>query len=388
MVNMAGPRKSFFCETGRWCRFPPVKKTMNPAPLKIGNLTVEWPVVLAPMAGYTDSAFRSLCLEHHCGLVLTELVTADGAARSHKLTLHYLETAPDERPVGAHIYGAEPETMAITAAKAEKMRRFSLVDINAGCPVRKIMTRGAGAGLLKNPERLFEVVRAVRQAVTLPVTVKTRIGVSEKQCNIMEVARGIEEAGANALFLHARLVSARHNGPADWETLAKVKAASRIPVIGNGGIETAKDALEMMRRTGVDGVMVGRASMGNPWIFDEIHALWTGTPYEPPTAKERARVMEDHLERLRELATKEKVFRRRQRWTAEEVACLRFRSQLVKYLAGREGLKSILRDTENFISIRDLMKAVRQLLQAAPQPDEGGIRRQEAEDASRVGRLG
>ena len=140
----------------------------------------------------------------------------------------------------------------------------------------------------------------------------------------------------------------------------------RVAVIGNGGIETAKDALEMMRRTGVDGVMVGRASMGNPWIFDEIHALWTGAPYEPPTAKERARVMEDHLERLRELATKEKVFRRRQRWTAEEVACLRFRSQLVKYLAGREGLKSILRDTENFISIRDLMKAVRQLLQSSP----------------------
>ena len=338
---------------------------MKPAPLKIGNLTVEWPVVLAPMAGYTDSAFRSLCLEHHCGLVLTELVTADGAARSHKLTLHYLETAPEERPVGAHIYGAEPETMAITAAKAEQMQRFSLVDINAGCPVRKIMKRGAGAGLLKNPDRLFEVVRAVRQAVSLPVTVKTRIGVSEKQCNILEVLRGIEEAGADALFLHARLVSARHNGAADWETLAKVKAASRVPVIGNGGIEAAKDAPEMMHQTGVDGVMVGRASMGNPWIFDEIYALWKGAPYETPSAEERARVMEDHLERLRNLATKEKVFRRRQRWTPEEVACLRFRSQLVKYLAGREGLKAVLRESGNFTSIQNLMAAVRPLLQKA-----------------------
>ena len=355
---------------------------MKPAPLKIGNLTIDLPAVLAPMAGYTDSSFRSLCLEHHCGLALTELVTADGAARSHKLTMHYLETAPDERPVGAHIYGAVPETMAITAAKAEKTGRFCLVDINAGCPVRKIMTRGAGAGLLKNPDRLFEVVRAVRQAVSLPVTVKTRIGVSEKQCNILEVARGIEEAGADALFLHARLVSARHNGPADWETLAKVKAAGKIPVIGNGGIEAAKDALEMMRQTGVDGVMVGRASMGNPWIFDEIHALWTGVPYEPPTAEERAGVMEQHLERLRELAVKEKTFRKKQQRTAEEVACLRFRSQLVKYLSGREGVKSVLREAENFISIRNLMAAVRAVLRAAPLSGEGGSGCQEAEDAS------
>ena len=211
---------------------------MKLQPLNIGSVIVNDPIILAPMAGYTDAAFRSLCLEQGASLVVTEMVNAMGIVLKAPHTLQYLETYENEHPVAAHIYGSKPDIMGEAAAIVESMNRFDFIDINAGCPVPKIMSRGDGAGLLRNPEKLHQVVKAVCASTSLPVTVKTRIGVSAKHpVNMSEIGQSIEEGGAKAIFLHARFAKDRHTGPAQWEALAKFKKERSIPVVGNGGIK-------------------------------------------------------------------------------------------------------------------------------------------------------
>lgn len=337
---------------------------LTPAPLRIGALTVETPCVLAPMAGFTDSPFRLLCKSHHCGLVLTEVVNAQGVMRDSPQTLHFLEAEAEERPVGAQLYGAEPEVMARAAQRIEAMGRFDLIDINCGCPVPRIISKGAGVALMRQPQLIHDMVRAIRAAVQLPVTAKTRIGLSDDQVNISEVAHAIEEAGADTLFIHARLASVRHTGPADWELLARIKSERGIPIVGNGGIDSAPDALRMQRETGVDGVMIGRAAIGNPWIFRAVHALWHDLPFEPPALEERRAVIVAHLHHLIEHFSK-KGGKTRRRNSHEQAACHHFRAHLIKYLAGYPGVKRMLRHMEDMHTVDDVVRAVDEVLGVA-----------------------
>lgn len=308
---------------------------LSVAPLQIGALRVEFPVILAPMAGYTDSAMRSLCMDFGCGMVYTEVAVAEGVARRMPRTMHLFEARPTERPIAAHMYGANPDAMAQAAQVAESLGRFDTIDINCGCPMRKIVAKGAGAALTRNPARIEAIVRAVRSAVSLPVTIKTRVGFSGDQQNGSEIAHAAESGGAAAIAIHARVATNRHSGAADWEALARIKSERRIPVIGNGGVERAEDAVRMFRETGVDGVMIGRAAVGRPWLFDDIRRALRG---EPPVEIDGARLREvvaDQLNRLVALKQEEYKARRRHTLSMEMAAVLHFRGHLYRYLAGR-----------------------------------------------------
>jgi nifR3 family TIM-barrel protein len=331
-------------------------------PLVIGNLRLEIPIMLAPMAGYTHYPFRLVCHQQGSALSFTEMVMSEGIVRHSPQTLHYFETLPNEGPVGAHIYGANPEALAGAAQIAEQTGRFALVDINGGCPVRKIRRKGAGVSLMKEPETIYQIIRSVRQAVKLPVTFKTRIGLTEDFANIDEVAQAVEEGGADALIVHARLAENGHSGPPDLLALRAVKEQCKIPVIGNGGIIRPEDAATMVNMTGVDGLMIGRAAIGNPWIFAEMQAACQGIPYQPPSPKERRDIIEQHLRLLLQLMTEEERHRRRRRQATETVACKKFRSQFIRYLGGIRGLGELRRRLDDLNTIEETLAAADQLL--------------------------
>ncbi|MDR0994607.1 MAG: tRNA-dihydrouridine synthase [Verrucomicrobiota bacterium] len=309
-------------------------------PLAIGPLRVEWPVFLAPMAGYTDAAFRSLCLEEGCGAVVTEMVNAYGLVVGHVRTEHYLDTWPMEHPIGAQIYGSDPAVMEEAAGRIAALGLFDFIDINAGCPMPKIRNRGDGAGLMKTPELLAEITRRVKAAAgPLPVTVKTRIGWDADSIHVLENTAGVEEAGADALFLHGRVAMARHSGPANWGLLAEVKRARRIPVIGNGGIRLPEDALRMVAETGVDGVMVGRAALGNPWWFRQLRWLAANRTPPLPSVEDVRTLIREHLDR--EVMLMERRGPKDLKLGVELTACLVLRAHLVRYLRGFRGIRTL-----------------------------------------------
>ncbi|MBM4143224.1 MAG: tRNA dihydrouridine synthase DusB [Lentisphaerae bacterium] len=330
---------------------------MNLQPLFLKETRVDFPVALAPMAGFTDAAFRSLCVDFGCGLTLTELTNAAGLVRGSKLSLHMLSTGADERPAGAHIYGADPSAMAGAAAIAAGLGRFALVDINAGCPVRKIVSRGAGVALMREPLKVERMVRAVAEAARLPVTLKTRLGENPADPKIADVARAAEQGGAAAIIVHARFACQRHGGPADWAALARVKAAAGIPVVGNGGIMRAADVAAMAAATGVDGVMIGQAALGNPWIFRQARALAEGRLPEEPAPEERRQTVLEHLRRLIALYARRDFGLRRARRTAEQAAVMAFRGHLVRYLAGLPGWSGVRRSLNAMTCFEDVARA-------------------------------
>ena len=346
-------------------------------PLQIGRLRVENPVFLAPMAGYTDAAFRSVCLDLGCGGAVTEMVNAYGLTIDHRRTGFYLERWENEEgaAVGAQIYGSDPATMAAAAARVAEGGGFAFIDINAGCPMPKIRNRGDGAGLMRTPERLAEIVRAVKGAVgEMPVTVKTRVGLDVDHLNAMETTAGCEEAGADAIFLHGRVALVRHSGPSDWATIAEVKAARRIPVIGNGGVNRAEDAAEMLRQTGVDGVMVGRAAIGKPWIFRDIALLAAGKRAWGAGRDEVRKVLREHLRREIEL------MRRRGpkalKYDPETTACLVMRPHIVRYLHGYRGIREFAAHLNERQTPEELLARVDKVLDSGlrrnPPPEADG----------------
>jgi nifR3 family TIM-barrel protein len=335
---------------------------VKPKPLQIGSLTIDPPVLLAPMSGYTKAPFRAICRRRHCGLAFTEVTSAKGIARRSHRTMCFLETFPEERPIGAHIYGPDADTLVHAARVIESLERFALIDINCGCPAPKVMKRGGGAALMADPEKIYRIVRAVAQAVSLPVTVKTRLGLSPESANIFEIAQAAEEAGAEAITIHARFACDKHRGPADWEALKRVKAERAIPVVGNGGIRKARHALEMMAQTGVDGVMVARAAIGSPWIFDEIHHLWAGEPYTAPSNAEQKAVIAEHLHGLNRLIQMETRDCKTCKTPGEQIACRRFRGHLTRYLANKPGLKGLRRDLGEMTSVEAILAAVDRIL--------------------------
>jgi len=310
-------------------------------PMQIGPLRIEWPVFLAPMAGFTDGAFRMLCLEQGCGGVVTEMVNAHGMSIGHERTGHFLGTFEEEKPIGAQIYGSNPGIMAAAADRVAAMGRFDFLDINAGCPMPKIKNRGDGAGLMRDPALMGEVVRQVKAAVAgrLPVTLKTRIGWSADTINMLETTAAAEEAGAEAIFLHGRVAEVRHSGEADWNLIAETKRARTIPVVGNGGLREPADVFKMVRETGVDGVMVGRAALGNPWFFRQVRGLERGDEIGRPSAEEVRAAIHEHLDR--EMVLMARRGEKHLKLGVELTACLVLRSHLMRYLRGFRGIRAL-----------------------------------------------
>jgi len=239
---------------------------------KVNNINIDKALLLAPMEDITGIAFRRLCKEMGADVVYTEFVNADGLIRSNKKTEKKLEITDQERPVGIQIYGGNLEPM-IQAAKIAEEKNPELIDINAGCWVKKIAGRGAGAGLLKDPEYMQKMVKEIIDVVKLPVTVKTRIGWDSDSINILEIAKRIEDAGAVALTVHCRTRCQGHSGDPDWSWIPKIKDVVSIPVVLNGGIFTAEDVVRAFSETNADGVMIARGAIEHPWIFREAKEL-------------------------------------------------------------------------------------------------------------------
>jgi nifR3 family TIM-barrel protein len=320
--------------------------------------------MLAPMSGYTASPFRAICRRYHAGLVFTGLVSAEGVARLSPKTMHFLKTAPGERPVGAHIYGARADSFARAAEIIEGLGRFDLIDINCGCPVPKVTSKGAGVSLMRTPEKIYEIVRKVVGVVSLPVTVKIRLGVSPAECTVSETAQAVEEAGGAAVTVHARFGSQRHVGEPHWEFLGRVKRERSIPVIGNGGIDSAKAAFAMVEETKVDGVMIGRAALGNPWLFGGIHSYCRGNPASLPDGDEIMEVIETHVRGMRELMRGEYRGCRGNALDEERIACTKFRSQLVRYLSMLKGWGGAKKEILAIHSVDTLIDAVARFVRA------------------------
>ena len=331
-------------------------------PLQIGSLRVEWPVFLAPMAGYTDGAFRSLCLEQGCGAVVTEMASAQGLVRHHERTGHYLDTWGAEHPIGAQIYGSDPGVMAAAAAKVAETKKFDFLDVNAGCPMPKIRNRGDGAGLMRDPAKMAEITRQVKAAVggALPVTVKTRIGWCADTINVLETTAGVEAAGADAVFLHGRVASVRHSGPSDWKLIAEVKRERKIPVVGNGGVKTAEDVFRMVRETGVDGAMVGRVALGNPWLFRDVRDLAAGRAPRRPSVEEVRETIREHLRREMDLMARRG--KKELKLGAELTACLVLRAHVVRYLRGFREFGALARTLEERQDSATLLRRVDDVL--------------------------
>lgn len=262
--------------------------------LQIGNVTLDNNVILAPMAGVSDLPFRLLCREMGAGLVCMEMVSAKAIYYNNKNTDNLMEIHPEEKPVSLQLFGSDPKILSEMARRIEE-RPFAILDINMGCPVPKVVNNGEGSALLKNPKLVEEILTALVKAIHKPVTVKIRKGFNDADVNAVEIAKIAEACGVAAIAVHGRTREQYYSGKADWDIIAQVKDAVKIPVIGNGDVDSPRAAQELLQQTGCDGVMIGRAAQGNPWIFRDITAfLENGIIPEAPTNAEKKEIILRH----------------------------------------------------------------------------------------------
>jgi tRNA-dihydrouridine synthase B len=296
----------------------------------IKDLIIENQLVLAPMAGVSNNAFRVIARSMGAGLVFAEMVSDKGLIYNNEKTIRLLHMTEDERPVAQQIFGSNLETMVEAARFVEMNTNADIIDINMGCPVPKVAVRAqAGASLMKDPNRIYEIVKAVSQATKRPVTIKIRSGWDDQSINAVEVSRQAEAAGAAMITVHGRTRAQGYTGKADWDIIRSVKEAVMIPVIGNGDVVDGESAKQMLEKTGCDAIMIGRAALGNPWIFREINQyLKDGTQIDRPSDLEIRDMMVRHLDSL--IAMK-----------GEHIALLEMRSHGPWYLKGMDHASSL-----------------------------------------------
>jgi nifR3 family TIM-barrel protein len=276
------------------------------------------------MAGITDLAFRTLAREYGCSLCFTEMVSANGLVLGDGKSFEYLKSSPEDRPIGVQIFGSDPDILS-EAARIVAAAGADLVDINMGCPVKKVLKTGAGAGLMRNPPKAADIFKAIRKAINLPLTVKIRSGWKPDEINAVDIAVAAEECGLDGLIVHPRTVNQGFGGSADWKLIALIKKRLRIPVIGSGDVKIPEDAVRMIDETGCDGIMVGRGSLGAPWIFGRIISRLSGVDaFPPPDLRERGDVIQRHMKMSIDLYGKKAGLRK-------------FRKHLLWYTKGLRG---------------------------------------------------
>ena len=282
---------------------------------------------LAPMAGITDWPFRLLCFEQGCDVAYTEMVSAMGylyAPRNHPATVSLLERRPGEPKLILQIFGKEADLMARAAEELSSLGRYDGIDINMGCPAHKVASSGEGSGMMRDPENAERIVRAVVKASHLPVSVKMRLGWDDQHKNVVELAKMCEDAGVQEIAVHGRTRMQQYSGVADWGMIAEVKQAVNIPVYGNGDIFTAEDGVRKLRDSNVDGLLIGRGALGNPWLFRQLKAVLTGEPAPEPTVRERIDTALRHYDMLLS-------------WKPERVAVNEMRKHIGWYIHGLRG---------------------------------------------------
>ena len=269
--------------------------------MKIGNVTLNTPLLLAPMAGITDRPFRIICKNFGASMVYTEFVSSNGIIREHSKTLDLIKFTEAERPIGVQIFGEDPEVVSQSALFIKKNYNPDIIDINYGCPVPKITKKGAGSAAMKDLCRMEEITDAVVKAVAdTPVTIKMRAGWNEENLVYLEAGEMLEKIGVKAITLHPRTTKQQFRGLSNWDYIKELKSAVKIPVIGNGDVKSYNDYMKIIDYTGCDGVMIGRAAMGNPWIFKNILAGLNDKQYKDPSIVDKAMLCKEHFELLKD----------------------------------------------------------------------------------------
>lgn len=320
--------------------------------VKIGNIELgEFPLLLAPMEDVSDPPFRQVCKENGADMMYTEFISSEGLIRDAYKSRQKLDIFPYERPIGVQLFGSDVETMAECTRIAAAVNP-DLIDINYGCPVKKVACKGAGAALLQNVPMMVKMTAAVVNATDLPVTVKTRLGWNEETKNIEEVAERLQDVGIQALTVHGRTRAQMYKGEADWRLIAKIKENPRIniPIFGNGDIDSPEKALEYRNRYGIDGIMIGRAAIGYPWIFDEIkHYFATGEHLDAPSMKQRVDACKQHLKFSIE-------------WKNERLGILEMRRHYSNYFKGLPHFKDYRMKLVQSLEPEDLFSILNEVL--------------------------